>query len=88
MLIYVLNFLDRQILSILANVIKADLGVDDAYLGFLYQTAFAIFHAFFGIPPGLVLLIAAIRLTGKASATVVERAEAAGEETGVSSARA
>ncbi|MFZ9395742.1 MAG: MFS transporter, partial [Erythrobacter sp.] len=33
-LVYVLNFIDRQILSILANDIKADLGVDDAYLGF------------------------------------------------------
>lgn len=50
--IYVLNFIDRQILSILANDIKADLGVDDAYLGFLYGTAFAIFYALFGIPLG------------------------------------
>ncbi|MFZ1741575.1 MAG: MFS transporter [Pontixanthobacter sp.] len=50
--IYVLNFVDRQILSILANDIKADLGVDDAYLGFLYGTAFAIFYALFGIPLG------------------------------------
>ena len=51
-LIYILNFIDRQILSILANDIKADLGVDDAYLGFLYGTAFAIFYALFGIPLG------------------------------------
>ncbi len=51
-IIYVLNFVDRQILSILANDIKADLGVDDAYLGFLYGTAFAIFYALFGIPLG------------------------------------
>jgi MFS family permease len=51
-LVYVLNFIDRQILSILANDIKADLGVDDAYLGFLYGTAFAIFYALFGIPFG------------------------------------
>ncbi|MEP2236502.1 MAG: MFS transporter [Alteripontixanthobacter sp.] len=50
--IYILNFIDRQILSILANDIKADLGVDDAYLGFLYGTAFAIFYALFGIPLG------------------------------------
>lgn len=50
--VYVLNFVDRQILSILANDIKADLGVDDAYLGFLYGTAFAIFYALFGIPLG------------------------------------
>jgi len=51
-LVYVLNFIDRQILSILANDIKADLGVDDAYLGFLYGTAFAVFYALFGIPLG------------------------------------
>lgn len=51
-LVYVLNFVDRQILSILANDIKADLGVDDAFLGFLYGTAFAIFYALFGIPLG------------------------------------
>lgn len=51
-LVYVLNFIDRQILSILANDIQRDLGVDDAYLGFLYGTAFAIFYALFGIPLG------------------------------------
>ncbi|MBL4793118.1 MAG: MFS transporter, partial [Citromicrobium sp.] len=51
-LVYVLNFVDRQILSILANDIKADLGVDDAFLGFLYGTAFAIFYSLFGIPLG------------------------------------
>ena len=51
-LIYVLNFIDRQILSILANDIKADLGVEDDYLGFLYGTAFAVFYALFGIPLG------------------------------------
>ncbi|MEO1920357.1 MAG: MFS transporter [Sphingomonadaceae bacterium] len=51
-LVYVLNFVDRQILSILANDIKADLNVEDDYLGFLYGTAFAVFYALFGIPLG------------------------------------
>lgn len=51
-LVYVLNFVDRQILSILANDIKRDLGVSDDYLGFLYGTAFAVFYALFGIPLG------------------------------------
>ncbi|RKF20570.1 MFS transporter [Altericroceibacterium spongiae] len=51
-LVYFLNFVDRQILSILANDIKADLALDDADLGFLYGTAFAIFYALFGIPLG------------------------------------
>ena len=48
--VYVLNFVDRNILSILAQDIKADLGITDAELGFLYGTAFAVFYAVFGIP--------------------------------------
>ncbi len=51
-LVYVFNFIDRQILSILAEEIKADLGLGDAELGFLYGTAFAVFYAVFGIPLG------------------------------------
>ena len=50
--VYLVNFVDRQILSILANDIKADLDLTDAQLGFLYGTAFAIFYALFGIPLG------------------------------------
>jgi len=52
MLVYVFNFLDRQILSILAERIKADLRISDAEMGFLYGTAFAVFYALFGIPLG------------------------------------
>ena len=51
-LVYLVNFVDRQILSILANDIGRDLAIDDAQLGFLYGTAFAIFYALFGIPLG------------------------------------
>ncbi len=51
-LVYVLNFLDRQIITILAEDIKADLGVSDAEIGFLYGTAFAVFYAICGIPLG------------------------------------
>lgn len=51
-LVYVFNFLDRQILSILAERIKLDLGISDAQMGFLYGTAFAVFYALFGIPLG------------------------------------
>jgi MFS family permease len=50
--VYILNFIDRQILSILANDIKADLNLTDGDLGFLYGTAFAVFYALFGIPLG------------------------------------
>ena len=51
-LVYVFNFLDRQILSILNEEIKADLGLSDAQMGFLYGTVFAVFYAIFGIPLG------------------------------------
>jgi len=51
-LVYVINFIDRQILSILAEDIKSDLQLKDAQIGFLYGTAFAVFYALFGIPLG------------------------------------
>jgi MFS family permease len=51
-LVYVLNFIDRQIISILANDIKRDLNLTDADLGFLYGTAFGVFYSLFGIPLG------------------------------------
>ncbi|MBP6985120.1 MAG: MFS transporter [Alphaproteobacteria bacterium] len=47
---YILNFIDRTILSILAEEIKAGLRIGDASLGFLYGTAFAVFFSIFGIP--------------------------------------
>lgn len=53
-MLYVSNFIDRQIPSILAEELKRDLGITDAELGFLYGTAFAIFYAIFGIPLGKV----------------------------------
>ncbi|NKB98612.1 MAG: MFS transporter [Pseudomonadales bacterium] len=49
-IVYVFNFIDRQILSILSQDIQADLGVSDADMGFLYGTVFAVFYAVFGIP--------------------------------------
>jgi MFS family permease len=51
-LVYVINFIDRQIISILAQDIKHDLHLQDAQIGFLYGTAFAVFYALFGIPLG------------------------------------
>jgi MFS family permease len=51
-IVYMLNFIDRQILSILAEDIKRDLHLGDADLGFLYGTAFGVFYALFGIPLG------------------------------------
>lgn len=51
-IVYVFNFIDRQILSILAEEIKADIGLSDSEIGFLYGTVFAVFYAIFGIPLG------------------------------------
>jgi len=47
-----LNYADRNVLSILAESIKADLELSDQQLGFLYGTAFAVFFAVVGIPMG------------------------------------
>lgn len=51
-LIYTFNILDRQIVSILAQPIKADLGLSDTQLGLLTGLAFAFFYSIFGIPVG------------------------------------
>ncbi|MEO0032483.1 MAG: hypothetical protein RIS94_2241 [Pseudomonadota bacterium] len=51
-LVYMLNFIDRQLLTILAADIKRDRGISDADFGFLYGTAFGVFYALFGIPLG------------------------------------
>lgn len=50
--VYILNFIDRQILSILAVDIKRDLDLTDGELGFLGGAAFAVFYALFGVPLG------------------------------------
>ena len=50
--VYILNFIDRQILAILAVDIKRDLGLSDGDLGFLGGAAFAVFYALFGVPLG------------------------------------
>jgi len=50
--VYILNFIDRQILAILAVDIKRDLSLNDDQLGFLGGAAFAVFYALFGVPLG------------------------------------
>ena len=47
-IVYIFNFVDRQILSVLAEEIKADLNITDSDLGFLFGTAFAVFYSIFG----------------------------------------
>ena len=52
-MVSILNFVDRQILAILAGKVKTDLLISDAQLGFLYGTVFGIFYAVFGVPLGV-----------------------------------
>lgn len=47
---YVVNFIDRSILSILLEPIKQDLSLTDTQLGLLGGLAFAIFYTTMGIP--------------------------------------
>lgn len=49
-LVYTFNFLDRQIVGILAVPIKADLGLTDTQLGLMGGLAFALFYTALGIP--------------------------------------
>src|SRR5262245_25725483 len=46
----VFNFVDRQILAILLEPIKAELGASDSEMGFLTGLAFALFYTVAGIP--------------------------------------
>ncbi len=48
--IYLINFLDRQVVNILAEPIKEDLGLADWQLGLMSGLAFAVFYTFLGIP--------------------------------------
>jgi len=50
--IYVLNFLDRQLLSILAKPIQDTLHISDSQLGLLGGLYFAAFYCFIAIPVG------------------------------------
>lgn len=54
LLAYIFNFLDRQIVSILAPAIKADLGLSDGQLGALGGFAFALLYTLLGIPLGVL----------------------------------
>ncbi|HEX4292662.1 MAG TPA: MFS transporter [Rhizomicrobium sp.] len=53
-LVYVLNFLDRQLLSILAKPIQDSLHVTDGQLGLIGGLYFAVFYCFISIPVGWI----------------------------------
>lgn len=49
---YIFSFIDRYILGLLIEPIKADLGLTDAQIGWALGPAFAIFYATMGLPLG------------------------------------
>ncbi|MEM9257290.1 MAG: MFS transporter [Pseudomonadota bacterium] len=49
-IVYTFNFIDRQLLAILQESVKADLGLSDGQLGLLAGFAFALFYVTAGIP--------------------------------------
>jgi MFS family permease len=53
-LVYTFNFIDRQIIGILAVPIKADLNLTDTELGLMGGLAFALFYTGLGIPVALL----------------------------------
>jgi MFS family permease len=52
--VYTFNFIDRQIVGILAIPIKADLGLTDTQLGLMGGLAFALFYTGLGIPVAML----------------------------------
>jgi MFS family permease len=49
-LVYVFNFIDRQVLAMLVQPIKDEFGVSDTAMGLLAGFAFVVFYTFAGIP--------------------------------------
>ena len=49
-LVYIFNFIDRQILNILAEPIARELQLNDTQIGLMTGLAFAVFYTFMGIP--------------------------------------
>ena len=49
---YILSFVDRYILGLLTEPIKADLDLSDSQMGILLGFAFAVFYATMGLPLG------------------------------------
>src|SRR6201996_6833190 len=50
----VLSYTDRQVLSLLVDPIRADLGISDTQVSLLLGTAFAVVYGLAGIPMGLL----------------------------------
>lgn len=50
---YILSFVDRQILGLLVDPIRRDLGLSDLQIGLLQGAAFALLYATMGVPFGM-----------------------------------
>jgi MFS transporter, Spinster family, sphingosine-1-phosphate transporter len=50
LIVYIFNFLDRQIVNILAEPIRHDLGLSDTQIGLMTGIAFALFYTVLGLP--------------------------------------
>jgi MFS transporter, Spinster family, sphingosine-1-phosphate transporter len=50
LIVYIFNFLDRQIVNILAEPISRDLGLSDTQIGLMTGIAFAAFYTLLGLP--------------------------------------
>lgn len=50
LIVYVFNFLDRQIVNILAEPIRKDLNLSDTQIGLMTGLAFALFYTVLGLP--------------------------------------
>ena len=50
LIVYIFNFIDRQIVNILAEPIAQDLGLSDTQIGLMTGLAFALFYTVLGLP--------------------------------------
>jgi MFS family permease len=50
LIVYIFNFIDRQIVNILAEPIRLELGLSDTQIGLMTGLAFALFYTVLGIP--------------------------------------
>ena len=55
MVAYIFSFVDRQILALMIEPIKADLQISDTQFSLLHGLAFSLFYAFMGMPMNCLL---------------------------------
>ncbi|MBW2270224.1 MAG: MFS transporter [Deltaproteobacteria bacterium] len=54
MVIYAVNHIDRQVMYILGEPVREELGLSDGQMGWILGGGFALFYAFMGIPIGRI----------------------------------